>query len=611
MLDFWHRSLVWMNRMNDIDILQQELEKEKKAREEAERQLKEKSIVLSQAQDQLQKAYEDILVRVKIFEQGISSTKGLLETEIKRRQTTEALYQTIVNTAIDAIITISNDGVIETVNNATLDIFGYEREEIIGKNVSILMNPPESLNHQEYIKNYLATHQSKTIGTGREVVGKHKDGSKISLHIAVSEVKLGEHLFFTGILRDIRDIKSTERKLEESRKQERQIAWEIQRNLLFGKVPQLLPDIHICAFSVPSKEISGDFYDFIRHNDHCFDIVIGDVMGKGVPAALIGSAVKSQILRSIAQLSIENRCCDIPSVSEIITRLSEGIYKDMLNLERFATLCYARIDLEKRKAVFVDCGHTKTMCYRHASHQCDLVFGDNLPLGIIASDQYKETAVPFSPGDVFFFYTDGLTESTNTEQEMYGEERLEKYILQHYDLPVDLFLEHLNDELHTYTGSNLLFDDFSCIALKIGPSEEHPNPFFSSREFLGTTSELYKIRNFISNQCQDFVSSLEAEVLDQILLSVQEASTNIIKYSYKNQKDKSFIVKVEVIEKFLIITLRYTGESFDPTCVPPPQLDGSKEHGFGIYIINHLMDSVRYYTDENGFQCIRLMKRWQ
>lgn len=597
--------------MNEIELLKKELEREKAARAEAERFLKEKSSVFSEAKDQLQKAYEDILSRVKIFEIGISSTKELLEDEIKRRQTTEALYQAIVNTAIDAIITINAEGDIETINNATLQIFGYEREELVGQKISVLLDTPDSFFYEESIKKDPVTHIPKATGVSREVTGKHKNGSTIPLHLGMSEVKLGNHQFFTGILRDIRDIKNAERKLDESRQQERQIAWEIQRNLLFGKIPLHLPDIHICAFSVPSKEISGDFFDFIKHNDHCFDVIIGDVMGKGVPAALIGAAVKSQILRSIAQISIESGAHEIPSVSAILEKISSGMYADLFNLERFVTLCYARFDMDEQKAVFVDCGHTKTIFYHDETHQSEMVAGDNLPLGVLEGDLYKEVSVHFSMGDIFFFYTDGLTETKNSQEEMYGENRLEQYIFRHHDFPVNYLLEYLNDEIYDFREGTAFYDDFSCIALKIGPSEDPSCLNLSSGEFMGTTAELRKIREFLSCKCMEFAPDLDAGVLDQIILAAQEASTNIIKYAYKNQKNKSFAIRVEMMKNYLITTFRYIGESFDPTTVSPPVMDGSKDHGFGVYIISQLMDSVRYFSDEQGYQCIRLMKKWR
>lgn len=116
----------------------------------------------------------------------------------------------IIQTAVDGIITISDKGIIESVNPATCKIFGYEYPEMVGQNIAMLMPAPHSHSHDSYIGNYLETGHRKIIGIGREVLGKRKDKSVFPFWLAVSEVQLGEKRLFTGIVHDMTEQKKAE-----------------------------------------------------------------------------------------------------------------------------------------------------------------------------------------------------------------------------------------------------------------------------------------------------------------------------------------------------------------------------------------------------------------
>ena len=127
--------------------------------------------------------------------------------------TEHARLQAILDSAVDAIITIDQQGIIESVNPATRRMFLYEDAEIVGQNVSRLMPSPFAEQHGQYIRDYLASGEAKIIGIGREVVGQRKDGSTFPMHLAVSELAIGDQRFFTGIVRDISDLKAAQQEL--------------------------------------------------------------------------------------------------------------------------------------------------------------------------------------------------------------------------------------------------------------------------------------------------------------------------------------------------------------------------------------------------------------
>ena len=124
----------------------------------------------------------------------------------------------IVDNAIDAIISISTNDSILSINNATEQLFGYSRDELVGRNVSILMPEPSSGEHDSYIQNFLRTGEAKIIGKGREVIGKHKDGHELPLELGVTESITNGERMFIGVLRDISGRREAEGRIRTSEK---------------------------------------------------------------------------------------------------------------------------------------------------------------------------------------------------------------------------------------------------------------------------------------------------------------------------------------------------------------------------------------------------------
>lgn len=167
---------------------------------------------------------------------GNPGADGDLFAELQRAQ--EALRESeernrgIVETAVNAIVTISERGVIESVNSATERMFGWTREEMIGKNVSMLMPGPYRDQHDGYLDRYLKTGERKVIGVGRETVAMRKDGSVFPVDLSVGEVPLPGRRVFTGIIRDITERKQLEQKiLELSEEEQRRIGQDIHDDL--------------------------------------------------------------------------------------------------------------------------------------------------------------------------------------------------------------------------------------------------------------------------------------------------------------------------------------------------------------------------------------------
>ena len=180
----------------------------------------------------------------------------------------EARLQAVVDTAVDSIIAIDERGIIDTVNPATERMFGYGRDEMVGRNVSMLMPDPYHSEHDEYIQRYLRTGAARIIGVGRELVGLRKDGGTFPLDLSVSEFQVGGRRMFTGILHDISNRRRLEREiLDASANEQRRVGRELHDGLcqqltgvafsaeilvrkLEAKAPDLVPHVRKLADEV-------------------------------------------------------------------------------------------------------------------------------------------------------------------------------------------------------------------------------------------------------------------------------------------------------------------------------------------------------------------------
>jgi len=156
--------------------------------------------------------------RVIGLAQNVTST---VRTQAALRAS-EHRVRSILNTAVDAIITVNERGIIETFNRAAEQIFGYSESEVIGVNVSVLMPSPYREEHDTYMRNYLETGEAKIIGIGREVKGRRKDRSLFPLELAVSEVIIEGRRIFTGVIKDVSDRRRLEKEILRISEQEQQ-----------------------------------------------------------------------------------------------------------------------------------------------------------------------------------------------------------------------------------------------------------------------------------------------------------------------------------------------------------------------------------------------------
>jgi serine phosphatase RsbU (regulator of sigma subunit) len=196
--------------------------------------------------------------------------------------------------------------------------------------------------------------------------------------------------------------------------EELRLASNVQRSLL--PAPLQHARLDVAREFIPFREIGGDLYDFVPLGPHKMAFAIGDVMGKGVPAALLAANLKASIR---AQVEQENHCP--AALVEKVNRM----FWDVVPNGLFASLFFGVFDLEASLLAFVNAGHHYPFLMAAGGEVRDLVQGGTV-LGLEEDSKYEQGSVAFHRDDLFVFYSDGITDRTNPEGEMFGVERLKE-----------------------------------------------------------------------------------------------------------------------------------------------------------------------------------------
>ncbi len=236
---------------------------------------------------------------------------------------------------------------------------------------------------------------------------------------------------------------------------ELEVAGEIQRALL----PRALPDVpgmSLAVFSEPSREVGGDFYDFIPFSDKQLGVAVGDVVGKGIPAAL----TMASLYTSFHEYA--NYYVYLPSY--VIGHVNEVLY-EVTSADRFATLFYGIANLQENTFVYCNAGHPPPLLCRKSGETVNLYTG-GLIVGSFEDASFDDGRVYLDEGDVVVLYTDGLIEKSNDSDEIFGIDRLEQAIKDCHSCPVEEIRDHLIDVWRAFVGNGRQDDDTTMIIVK-------------------------------------------------------------------------------------------------------------------------------------------------
>src|SRR5579885_784787 len=193
---------------------------------------------------------------------------------------------------------------------------------------------------------------------------------------------------------------------------------EIARSIQMSLMPRALPRVagfELAGGCVPAHEVGGDFYDAVETPDGRVVVYLGDVSGKGVPAALLMGMVRT-LLRSEVQRT--------RSLVDAVAHCNRVLHSDFASTDMFATLVLGALDPADRTFHYLNCGHCAGLWWQHDTDRVESLEGDGLPLGILRDAVATERVAHLAPGDVVLLYSDGYSEARSTAGGMFGVTRL-------------------------------------------------------------------------------------------------------------------------------------------------------------------------------------------
>jgi len=237
---------------------------------------------------------------------------------------------------------------------------------------------------------------------------------------------------------------------------ELQLSQVVQRALMPQRVPRI-SGLEIAAFSRPADIIGGDYFDFFKFRDGSHGMVIADVSGHGVSAAMLMSSL---------QTAIQTMAPDANSPAEILERINR-FYIHNINFTTFVTIFLARYDPKESTLTYVNSGHNPPAVFCREAGTIHWLTRTAPAIGLAEHYIPNMETIKLSDGDMLLLYTDGLTEAFNHDLEQFGQKRLAEFLRSAADLTANEMLQVVRDGINTHRGGVRLSDDLTLVALKV------------------------------------------------------------------------------------------------------------------------------------------------
>ncbi len=404
---------------------------------------------------------------------------------------------------------------------------------------------------------------------------------------------------------NLRDVTSEKEKISA----ELNVAQKIQADML----PRIFPpfpdkrSLKLYASMNPAKEVGGDFYDFFLVDDDHLAFVIADVSGKGVPAALF---------MVISKTLIKNRTMMGGTPAQILQDVNEQLTEGN-EAEMFVTCWLGICELSTGHVIAANAGHEYPAICGADRQFSFLKDKHGFVLAALPGIRYTDYEFDIEEGGGFFVYTDGVTEATNTEDQLFGADRMLSALNEKaMDDPKEL-LANVSMRAMEFAGEAPQFDDMTMIGFtwlgREGGGGAADAVIRQEIILSADIRELDKLNEFLEVQAEH--AGCPMRTLMKIQVSAEEIFTNIASYAYPDGQGSAEIVS-EITEEdgVPVMTVRFSdsGEPFDPLAMPDPDITAPAEDrdigGLGIFMVKETMDNVEYRY-ENGRNILTISKK--
>lgn len=367
----------------------------------------------------------------------------------------------------------------------------------------------------------------------------------------------------------------------------RRVAESYQRALLPEAAPKL-PRISFVASYLPAagrKAVCGDFYDFITSRDGKIGVLLGDVCGIG-PAAVNDAALTRYTLRSFAPYE--------PDPARLLERTNQRVM-DHLDSERFVRLLYGVLDPERAVLEYANAGHVPPLLFRAATGEVEWLGEGGLPLGVERESEYKVGRIQLEPGDMFFIYTDGVTEAPRNGRPL-GQGKLKDLVTEYgVGTPGEL-AQAVRRAVESWVDQDLR-DDLAMLSFQVVPDVATEG---LTRELVlpNEPARAREVRSFVA----DFLADLRApvDVSYDVLLAVGEAAGNAVKYGTRRDRRSEIRVRCTLEGTDVRVAIADEGPGYDPAALEPRGVDPFASGGRGLFLMEQLMDQVEVDSSAGG-----------
>jgi len=362
-------------------------------------------------------------------------------SQLRSEKEEQYLYlQTVVQHVGIAVVSFKEDGEVGLINQAALQLFQVAQLKNIRMLESITRKLPEAL-------------FSLKIGENRLL---KIDSSPKPQHLFMSATGFKIH----GEIFKLVSIQNIQNEIErEQMSRELEIARHVQQTLLPHHQPSL-ENFDIAGICLPAREVGGDYFDYIMNEGSKIGIVVGDVSGKGVPAAIYMTLTKGIIQSSVSRVT---------SPQQSLVKLNNFLY-NIMDRNSFVTMAYAVLDSKDRSIRIARAGHLPLIYYQSRKDEILLLRPSGIGLGLATQQVFKRNletvTIHLSPGDWFIFYTDGITEARNKEQLEFGEEQLIGCIKDNLHLTAQEMIKTICARVQEFSRDNEQHDDMTMVLIK-------------------------------------------------------------------------------------------------------------------------------------------------
>jgi serine phosphatase RsbU (regulator of sigma subunit)/anti-sigma regulatory factor (Ser/Thr protein kinase) len=389
---------------------------------------------------------------------------------------------------------------------------------------------------------------------------------------------------------------------------ELEIAAQIQSSLIPARLPRPA-GYELAGVVVPASQVGGDFYDVVESGDGALALLLGDVAGKGIPAAMLTSLIRAELRGQV----LAGR-----SPGEAIARANTTLEPDFTKLDMFATALVARLEPVTHTLTYASAGHTATCHWQAATRRAFELPSTALPLGLFPESENVERSLALRPEDVLVCYSDGVTEALGPSGRLFGWAGLDEAMALAHAAPPAVAVQMILQAIDAHRGPQAVGDDLTLLVLK----RAQPQPEIAARGFV-LAADVTQLKH-IDPALQATLSPWAGEAgLDtwrhELGLAITEHVSNILRHAYGSADTGRIYGLFTRHADYLVLETLDSGRPFDPARMPARNTNLREalrleagdlpESGYGLPLIRGVMDEVEYERRDGIRNYWRLARR--